>query len=344
MLRTTIVRQVVLGLISIIFLGLACQSNDLPLERQLTGVADKVGPSVVAIKTYNSNTGEKKLGGGVVIDKGLILTTEALVGDATRLKVLLQDGGEIDTSGIEEVCADYETNICFIKLKRKDLPPVKPLKSEILPGSIGIVVGNSRYTKGLDVTYGTLATSSLDGEDPYDSPLLALHASLGNASGGTPVFNHKGELIGIVDGKVENDYPVTFLLPAATYQRVQKAMAEQSGKIKRGWIGVFIGKPCPLGTVGEGVDPDNIPPNMISQMAENNLADKAGLKPGDLIVACHGKEVKTARDLRQIISMQSPGTKVQIMAVRKGEKFTTMMEIGEAPLHMSLRRCASRSI
>jgi serine protease Do len=83
---------------------------------------------------------------------------------------------------------------------------------------------------------------------------------------------------------------------------------------------------------------------MISQLAESSLAAKAGLKSGDLIVACHGKEIKNSRDLRQIISMQNPGSRVEIMATRKGEKFTTMVEVGEAPVHQSLRRCTSRSI
>jgi S1-C subfamily serine protease len=345
MSRETTARQVFWGFVPLILLSLACQSNHLAsLEKQLTGVADQVGPSVVAIKSYNSGTGERKLGAGVVIGQDLILTTETLVGDATRLKILFQNGEEVDTSGIEEVCSDYETNICFIKLKRKDLQPVKCVEKEISPGSIGIVVGNSRFTKGLDVMYGTLAISSLDGEDPYDSPLLALHASLGDNSGGTPVFNHQGELIGIAEGRVEDEHPVTFLLPTVTCQKVMQVMEANNGKIKRGWIGVFVGKPCPLNTVGEGVDPENIPPNMISQMAENSLAEKADLEPGDLIVACHGKEIKTSRDLREIISMQNPGSKVEIMAVRKGEKFTTMVEIGEAPVHQSLRRCTSRSI
>ena len=345
MSRVTTARHVFWGFVSIILLSVACQSNHLAsLERQLTGVADKVGPSVVAIKSYNSNTGERRLGAGVAIGKNLILTTEALVGDATRLKILFQNGEEVDTSGIEEVCSDYETNICFIKLKRNDLIPVNSVKEEIPPGSIGIVVGNSRFTRGLDVMYGTLAISSLDGEDPYDSPLLTLHASMGDNSGGTPVFNHKGELIGIAEGRVEEEGQLTFILPAVTFQKVMQVMEANNGKIKRGWIGVFVGKPCPLNTVGEGVDPDNISPNMIAQMAQNSLAEKAGLKPGDLIMACHGKEIKTSRDLREIISMQNLGSKVEIMAVRKGEKFTTLVEIGEAPVHQSLRRCTSRSI
>ena len=337
-------RSALLSSLPFILLGLACQSNYVAkLEQQLIQVADKVGPSVVAIRAVDPNTGERRLGGGVVINPDVILTTEALVGDASQLTVMFQNGEKIDTSQIEEICSDYETNICFIKLKRKDLQPVTCVKGELSSGTIGIVVGNSPYTEGLDVSYGTIAKSSLGGDDPYDHPLLTLRAN-GENSGGTPVFNHKGELIGIAEGRIENQQGFTFLLPAVTCQKVMQAMVQQQGKIKRGWIGVFVGRPCPYGSVGEGVDKEKIAPNMIAQLAEGSYAKEAGLKTGDLIIGCHGQEIKNARDLRQIISMIAAGSKVEIMVRRDGEQMVKTVEVGEAPLHQSLRRCVSRSI
>jgi serine protease Do len=345
MLRKAIARLALLTLIPLVLSGLACQSNHIAkLEQELNRVADKAAPSVVAIRAVDPKTGEERLGGGVAINQNVILTTEALLGDASQITVMLQNGEQLDASQIEEICSDYETNICFIKLKRAVLQPVTCVKEDITTGTIGIVVGNSPYTKGLDVFYGTLAKSWLGGDDPYDYPLLTLHAYLGENSGGMPVFNHKGELIGIAEGRIESEHQVTFVLPAVTCQKVMQAMQENQGKIKRGWIGVFVGRPCPYGTVGEGVNKDSIQPNMIAQLDEGSLAAKAGLCAGDEIVACHGKEIKTGRDLRQIISMQMPGSKVEIMAVRQGQKFTTLVEVGEAPVHQSLRRCASRSI
>jgi len=337
-------RLALLGMIPFILLGLACQTDYIEkLEQQLAEVSAKVGPSVVAIRAVDPITGERRLGGGVVISPNVILTTEALVGDASRLTVMFQNGEKIETSQIEEVCSDYETNICFIKLKKSDLQPVTCVKGEISPGTIGIVVGNSPYSEGLDISYGTIAKSSLDSDDPYDHPLLTLRAQ-GESSGGTPVFSHKGELIGIAEGRLENEQKVTFLLPAITCQEVMQAMTRQKGKIKRGWIGVYVGRPCPSGTVGEGVERDKIAPNMIAQLAEGSYAKEAGLKPGDIIIACHGKEIKNARDLRQVISMIAPGSKVEIMFLREGKQMVKTVDVGEAPLHQSLRRCASRSI
>ncbi len=337
-------RLSLLSIVALLLLGLACQTDYIEgLEQQLAEVSAKVGPSVVAIRAVDPNTGEKRLGGGVVISPDVVLTTEALVGDASRLTVMLQNGDKLDTSQIEEICSDYETNICFIKLKRKDLQPVVCLNGEIKPGTIGIIVGNSPYTEGLDISYGPIAKSTLSGDDPYDQPLLTLRANCGDI-GGTPVFTHQGELIGIAEGRVEDNQMLTFVLPAVTCQKVMQAMADQEGKIKRGWIGVFVGRPCPYGTVGEGVEKEKIAPNMIAQLAEGSLAKEAGLKPGDLIIACHGQEVKNARDLRQIISMIAPGSKVEIMVLRDGKQLVKTVDVGEAPLRQSLRRCASRSI
>lgn len=331
----------------LVLLLLACQSNPnylQKLEQQLVQIANQVGPSVVSITAVDSKTGEKRMGGGVSIEANTILTTEAVIGDASQVTVMLQNGEKIDTSQIEMVCSDYETNICLLKLRRNDLKPVVCREGEVANGSIGILVGNSPYTKGLDVLYGTMASSWIGGDDPYDQPLLALHALLGENSGGMPVFNHQGQLIGIIEGIIQGEEDVALILPASTCKKVFYAMQESHGKIKRGWIGVFVGRACPLGTVGEGVERENIKPNMIAQLASNSLAGKAGLKPGDIILSCQGKEISNSRELRQIVSMQAPGSQLEVVALRNGEKLTAKVDVGEAPLHESLRRCASRSI
>ncbi len=336
-----------LGAIALAASFLACQSNPnllQRLEQEITQVADQVAPSVISIVATDPHTGERRMGGGVSIEPDVILTTENLLGDASQVEIMQQNGQKIDTNQIDMVCADYETNICFIKLKSKILKPVSCSESEPLTGSIGIVVGNSVYSKGLDVSYGTLANSWIGGDDPYDNPLLTLHVSLGENSGGMPVFNSEGKLIGITEGMIQGIEHLSLVLPARTCVKVKQAMAENHGQIKRGWIGVFIGHACPLGTVGEGVDKEKIAPNMIAQLAEGSLAKKAGFKPGDLILACQGNEIKTAKDLRQIISRQAPGSQVEIVAWRNGHKFTARVEVGRAPVQQSLRRCISRSI
>lgn len=314
------------------------------MERELGYVASQVGQSVVSIKTTNAKTGEVKMGGGVVIAPNQILTTEAIIGDANGITILLQNGEKIDTSQIEMLCSDYETNICNIKLRRQDLKPVQVSDQVVKSGSIGIVVGNSLFAKGLDVSYGTLASSWIGGDDPYDSPLLTLRLGLGVNSGGMPVFDHKGRLIGIVEGLISGEKEQSLLLPARACLKVVEAMDDQKGKINRGWIGVFVGHPCPYGTVGEGVDKDNLKPNMIAQIARNGFAKEAGLKPGDVIVSCQGQKITCSRDLRMIVSMLTPGSEAELVVLQDGKEVTKRIKVGELPQQQSLRRCSSRSI
>ncbi|MCI0531734.1 MAG: S1C family serine protease [candidate division Zixibacteria bacterium] len=325
----------------------SCQTNTNQfslLEQDLARIYQSAGPSVVNITSVDPVSGEKKRGGGVCIEPNVILTTQSVIGDSPNISIMLQNGEKLDSSQIELICSDYETNISIIKLKRNDLVPVELARSPVSQGSIGIVLGNSPLVKGLDVFYGTLTNSVIAGDDPYDAPLLALHTTVGDNSGGMPVFTSKGELAGIVEGMIKGEEHLALVLPAGTCDKVINALEEHDGKIKRGWLGIFVGRPCPKGTVGEEVDRNNIKPNMIAQINPEGFAAKAGLKSGDIITSCAGEKVANSRELRKIVSMLEPGSEVEIEILRDERTLIKSVQIGEAPLQPSLRRCSSRSI
>lgn len=330
-------RGVLIGIAIPFFLYSCSRENYLgKFEAGVEEVLEKVSPSIVAITVKDSDGNTKKIGSGVVISDNMILTTESCVGSEEELTIKLQNGKELDFEQVDLICGDYETNICFIKLKTTGLPKVelareKPTKV----GSLGIAVGNTPYSRGMKVSWGTIGRSWIGGDDPYDEPLLTFDALLGPEAGGTPVFNNRGQLIGIVEGKIEGEENLALLLPVSTCQKVHEAI-EKEGYIDRGWIGVYVG----LG--GGREEKEQI--LIVSQIISPGPAFKAGVRSGDLILRVNGQKVTHLLDFRKIVSMTHPGSKIKLTINRDGELLEKVLTIEPAPRLVGMRRCSNRSI
>ena len=301
---------------------------------------DKVGPSVVSISAVNRANGGMKIGSGVVLDKDFILTTENLLQNSDELKIKLQDGTTIDDSEIADIYCDFETNVSLIKLKKGNLKPVRLAKKEqIRNGTLGLIIGNTNYSKGLQVALGTVGSSWIGGIDPYDKELLVVSANFCSYQAGTPIFNYQGELLGLAEGKLEGKDNVILVLPAATCELVGSIL-KQDGEIKRGWIGVYSGTIC--GTEKE-ID-TKLKGVLVSEVFKDSPAFKKGIKVGDLIIGCDGKEVKSEKEFRKIISMSPIGSEIRLLLIRNGQKIEKQVKVETSKNMPVFRRCPNRSL
>ncbi len=324
--------------ITIPFFVITCSRENYlgKFEAGVEQVLEKVSPSIVAITVKDSQGNTKKIGSGVVISDNMILTTESCVGSDEDLTIKLQNGKELDFDQVDLICGDYETNICFIKLKTSGLPKVEFAREKpIKVGSLGIAVGNTPYSRGVKVSWGTIGRSWIGGDDPYDEPLLTFDALLGPEAGGTPVFNNLGQLIGIVEGKIEGEEHLALLLPVSTCQKVHQAI-EKEGYIDRGWIGVYVDQG------GGKEEKEQI--LIVSQIISPGPAFKAGVHSGDLILRVDGKKITHPLDFRKIVSMSRPGSKIKLTLNRDGQLIERELTIEQAPRLVGLRRCSNRSI
>ncbi len=330
-------RGILLGVITPFFVFSCSKENYLSkFEEGVEEVLQKVSPSIVAIMVKDAQGKTQKVGSGVVISDNMILTTESSVGSDENLTIKLQNGKELTSEQIDLICSDYETNICFIKLKTTGLPKVEFAQNQrIKVGALGIAVGNCPYSKGVKVNWGILGRSWIGGDDPYDEALLILDAKLGPEAGGTPVFNNSGQLIGIVEGKIEGEENLALILPVATCQKVQQAI-EKEGYIDRGWIGVYVNQ--------EGAREEKEKILIVSQIISPGPAFKAGLQSGDLILRVNGKKITHPREFRKLVSMSQPGSKIKLTLNREGELVEKVLTIERAPSLVGLRRCSNRSI
>jgi S1-C subfamily serine protease len=325
---------------SMTLLGGCSESSLQRLEEDLAQVVERVGPSVVCIMAKNENLGEVKFGSGVILDQGYILTTENILNNVDHITLKLQDGRVISDDQIKEMFCDFETNVSMIQVDFKDLKSVQMTGAgEIDNGCLGIALGNTNYSKGLDVNLGTVTRSWIGGADAYDDNLLIWHGPPVPYHGGTPIFNRKGELLGLTEGKPEGEDGVVFILSAQTCMRVTELL-KKDGKIKRGWIGIFCerkpGK-CEAGEKQEGV--------LIAKVVEKSPAFEAGLRPGDNIVGFNEKPIENSNQLRKLISATEVGSHILLGVIQQGEKRKLNVLVKTVEHNgLGMRRCPRRSI
>jgi serine protease Do len=325
---------------AMIFLG-GCGNGSLPeLEENLAEVVKKAGPSVVCIVAKNESSGNVKIGSGVILKGGYILTTENILGDVDNITVKLQDGRVITNEEVKKIFCDFETNVSLIQVEAKDLKPVEIMEDKrIRNGTLGIALGNTDYSKGLQVSMGTVSLSWIGGADAYDENLLIWNGTKIPYPCGTPIFNSKGELLGITEGKPKEEDDVIFMLPATTCLRVSQVLKED-GQVRRGWIGIYVQGRCGESgreEVGTGV--------LITEIVEDSPAFKSGLKTGDHIIKFNGEIIKSPTQLRKLVSASQVGSQVILTITQNGE--TAQREVmvkTEEYSGLGMRRCPHRSI
>ncbi|MCX6366156.1 MAG: trypsin-like peptidase domain-containing protein [Armatimonadetes bacterium] len=274
-------------------------------------------------------------GSGVIIrSDGYILTNDHVVEKARDGKVKVKlSSGETFTG---KVFRDSRSDLAVVKIDAgRALPAVKFADSgRIKVGQWAIAIG-SPFGQDNTVTTGIVSAlqrkstigGPLDGR--YYPELIQTDASINPGNSGGPLFNIKGELIGInvgIDTPSGGSVGIGFAIPANTARLVSEQLIAQ-GKVTRGFL---------------GMNPTNIEPEIkqalklsagayVSQVTGGEPADMAGLEPGDVITRFGTNDVRDEVSLRNAIATTKPGTKVPILVSRAGKELTLSATLKELP-------------
>jgi len=267
------------------------------------------------------------LGSGFVISNdGLILTNNHVIKKATEIKVKLQNGKEYDAKIIG---SDPKTDLALIQAKPDaDFPkPVRLGDSDVIRvGDWVMAVGNP-FGLGQTVTTGIIsAKGRVIGAGPYDD-FLQTDAAINPGNSGGPLFNMKGQVVGINTAIIVQAQSIGFAIPV----NIAKDLLPQlkSGKIIRGWLGVMIQDITPelAGSFGlekkEGV--------LISDVTDGSPAEKGGLKRGDIITGFDEKKTENAHALSRLVAATQPNKKVVIDIIRDKKEKSIKLKIGTMP-------------
>jgi len=267
------------------------------------------------------------LGSGVVIDAdGTILTNNHVIEKADEIKIKLDDGNEYDA---KIVGRDPKTDLALIQAKPDDnFPEPVPLGSsdDLRVGDWVMAVGNP-FGFGHTVTTGIIsAKGRIIGAGPYDD-FLQTDAAINPGNSGGPLFNMKGEVVGINTAIVAQGQGIGFAIPVDMAKELLPQL--KSGEVVRGWLGVMIQDIS--SEMAESFELKDTQGALVGDVLEDSPAEEGGLQRGDVVLAVDGKEVEDAHQLSRMVASIVPGTRVKIKVIRDGETREISVKVGTMP-------------
>jgi len=268
---------------------------------------------------------QQSLGSGFIVDKaGYILTNNHVVDGADDIRVTLLDGRSYDA---EVTGRDPRTDIALIRIKPENGLPVATLGDSdgLLVGEWVIAIGNP-FGFGHTVTAGVVSAKDRTiGAGPYDA-FIQTDASINPGNSGGPLFNVRGEVVGINSAIISSGQGIGFAIPINMARNIM-AQLRDKGSVTRGWLGVQIQALTPelresLGLAAEGGA-------LIAGVIKGDPAAKAGLRSGDVVVEFDGRAVRSDRDLVAIVGNTPIGRKVALKVVRDGKNLTIEVKVAK---------------
>lgn len=259
----------------------------------------------------------RALGSGFIIsDDGCILTNAHLVAGAKEVVVTLHDKRDFQA---EVIAFDAPTDIALLRIHANGLPKVSignpaDLKVGEWVAAIGSPFGlENSVTKGIVSAMGRALP-----EEMY-VPFIQTDAALNPGNSGGPLFNMKGEVVGInsqIFSRNGGFMGISFAIPIDVAMDASKQLLAK-GKVIRGRLGVAVQELTP--ELAKSFNLNNGRGALVTAVEKGGPADKAGVEPGDIIVRFGEKGIERAIDLPRLVASTKPGSSVSVRFWRKGE-------------------------
>lgn len=273
--------------------------------------------------------GQKKkissIGSGFIVSKdGFIVTNNHVIDDADEINVSLNDGSKYKAKIIG---IDRKTDIALLKIETdKELKTAKFSDSnKVRIGDWAIVVGNP-YGLGGSVSVGIISARGRDINGQFDD-FLQTDAAINKGNSGGPIFNAKGEVIGVstaIFSPSGGSVGIGFATPSSTVSQVIKQLKDR-GEVTRGWIGVSIQDVAE--DIAESMKLDKAKGAFVADVTKNGPADKAGILPTDIILQFDDKEITEMKFLPKAVSQYPIGKSAKIVVWRQGKIKTLKIKV-----------------
>ncbi|MEW6489239.1 MAG: DegQ family serine endoprotease [Thermodesulfobacteriota bacterium] len=268
----------------------------------------------------------QSLGSGFILDaEGYVITNHHVIRNADEIVVKLSDDVEFAAT---VVGTDPKTDLALIKIDPKgaQLHPAELGDSDaIRVGDWVMAIGNP-FGYGHTVTAGIVsAKGRVIGAGSYDN-FLQTDAAINPGNSGGPLFDAKGRVVGINTAIVAGGTGIGFAIPVNMAREVVTQLKD-SGKVTRGWLGVMIQQLTPELAKQFGLDEPR--GALVGGVTAGGPAEKAGLLRGDVILEFDGAAVGRMNELPRLVAQRAPGSEVQVVVLRKGERKTFTVTLGE---------------
>ncbi len=273
---------------------------------------------------------QRGLGSGIIIDEdGHILTNHHVVAGADELNVKLLDGREFHA---EIAGSDEATELAVIELEggtAEDLPDPAELgdSEDLAVGEWVVAIGNPM---GLSSTVSSGVVSAKGrsvGLARYEN-LIQTDAAINPGNSGGPLVNLKGEVVGIntaIISPTGGHMGIGLAIPINMAKPIMDTMIAGE-EVERGFMG-FHGDELTL-DLAESFGYDSTDGALVNDVMPDSPAEEAGMEPGDIVIECKGEAIKDFDQLRIMVARIQPGTMVEIVVFRDGDKHQLDLEVG----------------
>ena len=271
----------------------------------------------------------QSVGSGFLISSdGYLVTNAHVVDGADEVKVNLADKREFKA---KVVGADKRTDIALLKIEGKDLPKVSIGDPDKLKVGEWVVAIGKPFGLDNTMTAGIVSAKGRDLPQENLVPYIQTDVAINPGNSGGPLFNLKGEVVGVnslIFSRSGGYMGLAFAIPIDVAMATANQLRDK-GRVTRGRIGVQIqevtkeladafGLPKPAGA-------------LVNSVEKGGPADKAGVESEDIILKVDGRDVRSSNELPRIITMVKPGTKVTLGVWRKGTAKDIVVTVAEIP-------------
>src|SRR3989454_386079 len=267
--------------------------------------------------------------GFIISEEGFILTNNHVIEGADKIRVRLT--GDDEDYPAEVVGADPSTDLALIKISVSHKLPTVPLgdSDALRVGDWVIAVGNPYFYEHT-VTVGVVSAKGrklreLSRDFSLDD-FIQTDAAVNCGNSGGPLVNAAGEVVGVNSAISSVGQGIGFSVPINTAKSILQQL-KTAGHVSRGYLGIRLSNVTPDYKEAFGLKSSK---GALVQQVEKGLpADKAGIRPGDVIVGVEGKPVGTTDELVKIISSREPGSRVRLNLIRDGHDEVAMARLSD---------------
>ncbi len=270
------------------------------------------------------------LGSGVIVStSGYVITNHHVVEAADEIEVALADGKKLLAKVVGN---DPETDIAVLRVSAENLPAITFGSSDALHvGDVVLAIGNP-FGVGQTVTSGIISALGRTGLgiNTFEN-FIQTDAAINPGNSGGALVDASGNLIGIntaIFSRSGGSMGIGFAIPVSTAKMVLEQIVK-NGSVTRGWIGVEVQEITP--PVAESFKLGSTRGALIAGVLRGGPADKAGVKPGDILVEIGGKPVLDPAAMLNLVAALAPGAPAKVKLKRQGQDVDASVTVGRRP-------------
>ena len=273
---------------------------------------------------------QSSLGSGVIVSpEGYILTNNHVIEAADEIDVVLADGRKARAT---VVGTDPETDLAVIRIESRNLSVIVLGHAEqARVGDVVLAIGNP-FGVGQTVTMGIISAVGRNNlHINHFENFIQTDAAINFGNSGGALVDVSGNLIGInsaIYSQTGGSVGIGFAIPVSTAKTVMEAII-QHGQVVRGWIGVETQDITPEIAESFGLARDK--GTIIAGVVRNGPADRAGMRPGDILLTVAGQPVASTTEMLNMIAQLTPGEKAKMTVMRKNREAALEVNVAKRP-------------